>query len=107
MFNPPNVHSTAVGQSAGGEAVPKCRRTILASMLMASFVVGGCATSQRPVLYHNAHFKTVGQPTAERDIDACISRADQAGAAGNPGSDLARQTATGAAVGGGECWSME
>ena len=86
--------------------MPKCRRTILASMLMASFVVGGCATSQRPVLYHNAHIKTVGQPTAERDIDACISRADLAGAAGNPGSDLARQTATGAAVGGGECWSM-
>ena len=42
-------------------------------------VLAACATTQRPVFYPNAHLKSVGDATAQRDIDQCMLLADDAG----------------------------
>jgi hypothetical protein len=68
-------------------------------LLVAATIWSGCA-DKRPVLYPNAHLKQVGNETAQRDIDACIRYAEEGGAEGDPGAEIAKNTAGGAAVGG-------
>lgn len=60
--------------------------------------LGGCASSQSPVLYPNAKLKQVGSQQAGRDIEECRKLADdyvQSTAA----KDVAKGTAVGGAAG--------
>lgn len=62
-------------------------------------VVAGCAaTSQRPVLYPNAHLKQVGDATAQSDIDDCMRLAESSGVSQSD-NKIAKRGAEGAAVG--------
>ena len=45
---------------------------VLAGLL----ALGGCASSQSPVLYPNAKLKQVGREQASRDIEECRKLAD-------------------------------
>lgn len=69
-----------------------------------AFFVGltGCS-AQRPVLYPNAHLKTVGNAAAEQDISACMAEADSyiksGGATEQKTRNVAKGTAVGAATG--------
>jgi hypothetical protein len=58
-------------------------------------------SAAKPVLYPNAHFQTVGQEGADRDIEECKEMARAAGADRNTGAagEVATGTAVGAAVG--------
>ena len=67
---------------------------VLAGLL----ALGGCASSQSPVLYPNAKLKQVGREQASRDIEECRKLADdyvQSTAA----KDVAKGTAVGGAAG--------
>jgi outer membrane lipoprotein SlyB len=64
--------------------------TLLLLAVLAPVLVGCGAT--RPVIYQ-------GAPQAQRDIDECMRLARQHGADGNKGGQIARETATGAAMG--------
>jgi hypothetical protein len=63
-------------------------------------VLGACATtsSQRPVLYPNAHLRNVGDAAAQRDIDECVRMADNAGVS-KSNNQVVKRGAEGAAVG--------
>jgi hypothetical protein len=63
------------------------------------FVMSGCASPQRPVLYDNAKLNKVGREAAESDIDACFARAGEAGVETQAGKRAVKQTAGAAAVG--------
>lgn len=67
-----------------------------------AFVVAGCS-ARRPVLYPNEQYNKVGDPTAQHDIDECLSRAEQYIKSGGQTGQTARQvggrTAVGAGVG--------
>jgi len=67
-----------------------------------ALVVTGCA-ARRPVLYPNEQLNKVGDATAQRDVDDCLSRADQYVKSGGQTTQAARQvggrTAVGAGVG--------
>lgn len=67
----------------------------------------GCA-AQRPVLYPNAHLKSVGAGVAEQEVDDCIRLAETSGADNEKGPRVAKETAEGAAVGGaaGAGWGL-
>ena len=59
-----------------------------------------CACSgAKPVLYPNAHLQSVGNETAEQDIEACKEAAETAGA--DEGSGKAGRVATSTGVGAG------
>jgi hypothetical protein len=62
-------------------------------------LAGGCAR-QRPLLYPNIHYKSVGEEAAEADIDWCFDYAARHGAGPQPAQRAAARTARGAAVGG-------
>ncbi len=62
-------------------------------------LAAGCAL-QRPVLYPNVHYKSVGQEVAGEDIDWCFDYAERHGAGPQPVQRAAGRTARGAAVGG-------
>ncbi len=64
---------------------------VLAGLL----ALGGCASSQSPVLYPNAKLKQVGREQASRDIEECRKLADD-----YVQSTAAKDVAKGAAVGG-------
>lgn len=67
----------------------------------AGLLLGGCATSQKPVLYPNAHLKNVGDATAQRDIADCTALAENSGVAKSSNQALkggAQGAATGAAA---------
>ncbi len=70
----------------------------LAMVLLAAGVAAGCATTQRPVLYPNAHLKSVGDAAAQRDIDDCLRMAEGAGVA-KSNNKVVQRGAEGAAVG--------
>jgi hypothetical protein len=70
----------------------------IAVFIVASLMLVGCA-SHRPVLYPNAHFKTVGEQAAEQDINDCLQLAKNSGIDEKKGEKIAKQTAGGAAVG--------
>lgn len=74
---------------------------LIVGMLLVS-ALAGCASSQKPVLYPNAHLKQVGSEQAERDIEACRKLAGEYvgnAAAKEIGKDAAIGGAGGAAVG--------
>lgn len=71
-------------------------------------VAGMCAllmlwscSGPSPVLYPNAHLKTVGDDVAEQDVEACREMAKEAGARERTGraGQVATDTAVGAGVG--------
>ena len=68
-------------------------------LFLAALVLVGCA-DKRPVLYPNAHLKQVGEEAARRDVDECIRYAQESGAEGSKGTEIAKNTAGGAAMGG-------
>ena len=74
-------------------------RYFVYAMTALALAAGCAATSQRPVLYPNAHFKSVGDAAAQRDIDECIRMAENAGAP-KSGNQVAKSGVQGAAVGG-------
>jgi len=57
--------------------------------------LAGCARAQKPVLYPNTHLEKVGREQAERDIEACRTRASE-----YVESTAAKDIGKGAAVGG-------
>jgi len=79
-------------------------KTKAALVVALTWIVIGCASSAKPVLYPNAHLKQVGQQQAEADIDDCRQLAESSGAdahdAGRVARPAAQGAATGAAVGG-------
>jgi hypothetical protein len=75
------------------------RGKLIALIGIAVMTCAACA-EKRPVLYPNARLKQVGNETAQRDIDECLSYARESGAEGNKGAEIAKGTAGGAAVGG-------
>ena len=75
----------------------------LSIFMLGIFILGltACSTT-RPILYPNAHYKTVGQQAAEQDIAACRQLAEEAGAQeGNTSQvgNVATSTAMGAGMG--------
>ena len=60
--------------------------------------LGACATTQRPVLYPNAHLKSVGDAAAQSDIDQCLQLADNSGLS-KSNNQVVRRGSEGAAVG--------
>lgn len=64
-----------------------------------ALLVVACAT-KRPVLYPNAHLHTVGQITAQHDIDQCVQLARDYGTETDQNEIIAKNTAGAAAVGG-------
>jgi outer membrane lipoprotein SlyB len=72
-------------------------RPLLAGLAL--LVAAGCATTQKPVLYPNAHLKNVGDATAQRDIGECMQLAENSGVA-KSGNQVVKRGAEGAAVGG-------
>ena len=77
------------GCQAGQRAWP------LTLVLAGLLALGGCASSQSPVLYPNAKLKQVGREQASRDIEECRKLADD-----YVQSTAAKDVAKGAAVGG-------
>jgi hypothetical protein len=53
----------------------------------------------RPVLYPNAHLKTVGHATAEQDISNCMAEADNYISSGGASEQKARNVGKGTAAG--------
>ena len=75
----------------------QCRPSslIVAGLLLAS---GACASSQRPVLYPNAHLQSVGSQAAQRDIDQCVQMAESSGLS-KSSNQVVKRGGEGAAVG--------
>jgi hypothetical protein len=67
-------------------------------MLAAALALSSAAKAAEPVLYPNAHLKTVGQGQAEHDIADCGRLAKAAGARGE--LDDTQRAATSTAIGG-------
>ncbi len=61
------------------------------------FLVG--CSSQRPVVYPNAHLQEVGEEQAEKDMVACEQLADEHVSESNAGEQVVGQTALGGAIG--------
>ena len=68
--------------------------------LAGTFLLLACA-SPKPVLYPNAHYQSVGEQAAQRDIRECSELASSAGAhaADGKATEVAKRTAGGAAIG--------
>ena len=73
-----------------------CRAFFL--VLAAAAALAGCARTQSPVLYPNAHLQQVGQEQANRDIEACRELASQ-NVPSAAGKEIAKDAAVGAAGG--------
>jgi hypothetical protein len=71
----------------------------LVMMSCIAMLVSACAP--KPILYPNAHLQTVGNETAEQDINICKEAAEEAGAKEGSGKagGVAKNTAVGAGVG--------
>jgi len=69
----------------------------ISSILIALFLMAGCA-SHGPVLYPNAHLKTVGEEQAKKDIEECDRMAD-AYVKSDAGMEAAKSTAGGGVAG--------
>ena len=70
-------------------------------MLLFSFVLLQSCASQRPVLYPNAQYKSVGRSVAEADVRDCIALANSSGADSDRLMEVAEDTARGTAIGAG------
>ena len=75
-----------------------CIHTLILSLLI-MLVLGGCATSKKPVFYPNPHYNTVGKAGADRDASECMGLASQAGNPNNQRGEIPKQAAAGAAIG--------
>ena len=77
------------------------RLAVVLAAIAALGLGAGCATtsSQRPVLYPNAHLKNVGNAAAQRDIDECLRMAENSGVAKSD-NKVVKRGAEGAAIGG-------
>jgi hypothetical protein len=75
-----------------------CRAGVVA---LAAAMLFGCA-GPKPILYPNAHYRSVGKRVAQSDIKECRKMADAAGADRDPDrvTRTAGRTAAGGAVGG-------
>jgi hypothetical protein len=73
-------------------------RHIGVPVLVALLLLTACS-SARPVLYPNAHLKSVGKEKADQDIEDCKQLAESAGA--EEGAGTGGRVATGTAVGAG------
>lgn len=71
---------------------------IILIVIVACFQLIGCA-SPKPVLYPNAHLKSVGQVQADKDIAECQEIAEQYASSSNTGKNIAKNTAIGAGAG--------
>jgi hypothetical protein len=71
-----------------------------ASFIVSLLVLTACS-SAHPVLYPNAHLKSVGQEAADQDIEDCKQLAESAGAEESVGTGgrVATNTAAGAGIG--------
>lgn len=68
-------------------------------LVIACLATVSCAP-QRPVLYPNERFKSVGQETARLDIDTCMQTARESGADSSRTGKVAGDTAKAGVVGG-------
>ncbi len=75
-----------------------CRAGFVA---LATAMAFGCA-GPKPILYPNAHYRSVGERVAQSDIEGCRQSADAAGANRDPSrvTRAAKNTAAGGAIGG-------
>ena len=62
-------------------------------------LLSACA-AKRPVLYPNAKLKSVGNTTAQADVNTCIELANTGGAGSNVAKEATKTGAKGAAIGG-------
>jgi hypothetical protein len=72
----------------------------VALLLAVAVVLGAGCARQRPVLYPNTHYKSVGAQAAKEDVDWCFAYAERHGAGPQPAQRAAGRTVKGAAVGG-------
>src|SRR2546422_3291756 len=79
----------------GGEMRTRRSLTLVLAGLLA---LGGCASSQSPVLYPNAKLKQAGREQADREITECRKLAD-AYVQSTAGKDVAKGAAVGGAAG--------
>lgn len=72
----------------------------MALTLCMTMMLSACS-GPRPILYDNAHLKTVGKEAADQDIEVCKEAAEAAGAEEGSGKagGVAKNTAVGAGVG--------
>jgi hypothetical protein len=75
---------------------PRIVHVIVSAVIL---LAAGCATTQKPTLYPNAHLKNVGDAVAQRDIGECIQLAENSGVS-KSNNQVAKSGAQGAAVGG-------
>ncbi|BCS89532.1 hypothetical protein [Pseudodesulfovibrio sediminis] len=73
------------------------RPLLLLALIGLVLMAAGCG-KKRPVLYPNAHLESVGMQVAQADIDACILKAEEAGAAAIDGNEAAGKVATSAGI---------
>ncbi len=66
-------------------------------LLLGVLLLGACA-HPRPVLYPDDHFKSVGAPAAQTDVDECLTQA-KAYLKANPAKRVAGRTARGGVFG--------
>lgn len=67
-------------------------------LVLALVVASGCSAA-RPILYPNEHYNQVGDATAQRDIDECMTRAREFAKGGSPAEAKARDAAKSAGYG--------
>jgi outer membrane lipoprotein SlyB len=60
----------------------------------------GCSGARRPVLYPNSHLQSVGETRMRSDVNQCMRLAEGFGAPVYGGTDIARDSAVAAAIGG-------
>src|SRR3989442_9569888 len=75
-------------------------RRSLTLVLAGLLALGGCASSQSPVLYPNEKLKQAGREQADREITECRKLAD-AYVQSTAGKDVAKGAAVGGAAGAG------
>jgi outer membrane lipoprotein SlyB len=63
-------------------------------------VLAGCATTEKPVLYPNSHYRAVGKTASERDIQECIQLSRDHEVNEKRDGKVGQSAAAGAAIGG-------
>src|SRR5262245_45820042 len=70
----------------------------LTGCAMAAFVAG--CSAQRPVLYPNEHYTSVGPEVADQDMNECMAQAEEFVKSGGPEGQKAKRAAKEVAYGG-------
>jgi outer membrane lipoprotein SlyB len=71
----------------------------LVAVMAAAVALGGCASTQKPVLYPNAKAREVGKEQADRDVEECRKLASEY-VNSTAGKDIGKGAAGGGAIGG-------